>query len=725
MTQFSNTPLLAGSRPNAGFLSGQQLQNAIQTDSLQVFNVPAVGAINQGNNLAAIREAFGLVGQTVQAAGQITAQERVKQEAFDEGDAARLASLDTVDVAQGIDEGNVFVPDGVKASDHATQLVEARIATEYANKSDAWKRQYRASIPRVASMLEQDSAKRNAVKTAEAMNGFSELAYQGKIDQALAGARALPGITEQQVYAGVILPGLKTAAATGNQEAFDRLAAKLPEGMFNTDVDPLRQRLEASILARQSDEYAKAEDVIQGMLDDNTPLATVRATIDGLNEAKQLAPGKADHWRTIIDNRAEALRNEAALQRGAAIVNAAKTGTPYLSALESLATSDPAVYDRILPHVQRAEREYVTKGYIEGVQSLVQAGVPLATITDETIDLPSGGTVKINGKETQDKVMSLELNRIFSTGDPATRLVRMIDWSRDNDVYPPEFKTNLEIGVSQAGSLATGGQPTPMTLDAINTWREIQKRDPNWGRRLVDANTHRFLDAAVRNLAITQDNPATAIRLAVDAASVPADVQAYRRKQVWDKMVERENRNTLGLDMTSRNSRQVLERMRAIAESKADFGMNPDQALSEAAQEIAATTKKINGAYINMNVRGMTDNLRDNFEPLSLNIIKEYVGQSGQNTDDFTFEPDPIREGLWMVRKHGIPAEDPNGQFTFTTDALIARLEVEQKAAREAGKDKIIAGIKSAEQKRVDFSGADYRSRAAERFNAYWQNKNK
>lgn len=702
MTQFSNTPLLAGSRPNAGFLSGQQLQNAIQTDSLQVFNVPAVGAINQGNNLAAIREAFGLVGQTVQAAGQITAQERVKQEAFDEGDAARLASLDTVDVAQGIDEGNVFVPDGVKASDHATQLVEARIATEYANKSDAWKRQYRASIPRVASMLEQDSAKRNAVKTAEAMNGFSELAYQGKIDQALAGARALPGITEQQVYAGVILPGLKTAAATGNQEAFDRLAAKLPEGMFNTDVDPLRQRLEASILARQSDEYAKAEDVIQGMLDDNTPLATVRATIDGLNEAKQLAPGKADHWRTIIDNRAEALRNEAALQRGAAIVNAAKTGTPYLSALESLATSDPAVYDRILPHVQRAEREYVTKGYIEGVQSLVQAGVPLATITDETIDLPSGGTVKINGKETQDKVMSLELNRIFSTGDPATRLVRMIDWSRDNGVYPPEIDTGLKIGVSQAGQLGTGGQPSRSTLEAVNTWKAIKEHDPNWGRLATDPKTSRFLDAALNNMQMAGNDPAVAIRMAVEATSVPEDVQAFRRKQIFDKMVEREDRRTLGLDPTARNYRNVLEQMRAIAEAKADHGMNPDLALTEAAKEVSESTKKINGAYINLNVRGMTTELRDNFEPLSLSIIKEYIGESGQESDDFTFEPVAGREGLWSVRKRGIPAPDPQGRFTFTTAALDARLKKEQAAAREAGKDSIMSGIKSRESRTAD-----------------------
>lgn len=724
MTQFSNTPLLSGSRPQGGFLSGQQLQNAIQTDSLQVFNVPAVGAIDQGNDLAELRQAFGLVGQVTQAAGQIAAEDRARQEVSDKGEAFNRSSLDNIDVARSFDEDPNVIPDGVKPSEYASSLVEAQIEQQYANKSEAWKQAYRKNATdKIADMARVKLGQRQNVKNAEAMNGFSEMAYNGDVDEALAGARALPGMTEQQVYAGVILPGLKTAAATGNEEVFDRLASALPEGTFTTDVDPLRAKLKAVKLAQQSDQYEQANAMILGMLDDGVPLDTVLSAVDTLNENQRLSPGKADDWRKIIDSRAEALRKDAALQRGAAIVAAAKSGTPYTDDLTALATSDPDVYDRILPHVQRAEKEYVTNGYIQGVQARVQAGVPLASIVDEEIELPSGGKFVISGEETQKRVMDAELNRINDTSDETTRLPRMIDWSRDNAVYPPEIDRELKIGVSQAGQVATGGQPSPATMNALNSWKVIRERDPNWARGVTDPKTRRFLDAALDNMKVAGGDPAVAIRLAVEGASVSEDVQAFRRKQVFDKVVDRAGRNTLGLDTSSRNSHQVLERLRAIAEAKADFGMPADLAVSEAAEEIKASTKLINGAYVNMDAKGLTPTIRDNFEQLSMSIISEYVGESGADTDDFTFELVPGRDDLWSVRKRGLPASDPDRRFTYTPAGLIARFEEDTKRRREAGKDKIISGIKSIEQKRADESGADYRSRAAERINAAWQTK--
>lgn len=724
MTQFSPTPLLRGARPGGAFLNGQQLQNAIQTDSLQVFNVPAVGAIDQGNDLAELRQAFGLVGQVAQGAGQISAQERARQEVFDEGEATSRSSLDNIDVARSFDEDPNVIPDGAKPSEYADSLVEAQIETQYANKSEAWKQAYRKNATgKIAELVRVKLGQRQNVKNAEAMNGFSEMAYNGDVDKALAGARALPGMTEQQVYAGVILPGLKTAAATGSEKAFDRLASALPEGAFTTDVDPLRAKLKAVKLAQQSDQYEQANAMILGMLDDGVPLDTVLSAVDTLNENQRLSPGKADDWRKIIDNRAEALRKDAALQRGAAIVAAAKSGTPYTDDLTDLATSDPDVYDRILPHVQRAEKEYVTNGYIQGVQSRVQAGVPLASIVDEEIELPSGGKFVISGEETQKRVMQAELNRINDTSDVFTRLPRVIDWSRDNGVYPPEIDRELKIGVSQAGQVGTGGQPSPATMNALNTWKAIRERDPNWARGVTDPKTRRFLDAALNNMKVANDDPAVAIRLAVEAASVPEDVQVFRRQQLAGKVVEREARRSLGIDTSSRNATQVIKRLHAIAEAKVDFGMPPDLAIDEAVEEIKASTKLINGAYVNMDAKGLTDAVRDNFEKLSMSIISEYVGESGADTDDFTFELVPGRDDMWSVRKRGLPAPDPAGRFTFTSAALIARFEEDTKRRQEAGKDKIISGIKSIEQKRADESGADYRSRAAERINAAWQTK--
>lgn len=711
MTQFSNSPLLSGSRPQGGFLSGQQLQNAIQTDSLQVFNVPAVGAINQGNNIAELRQVFGLVGQTVGAAGQVVGEQRRNAENVDAGIAAQRRSLDLLTFQQGVADGSIRVPAGANVAEFASAYVDEYANTAYSGASEAFKREYSRMAPQFGDVLLRKKLADDAQAKKEALGGFQTLAYDATdaagIEKALAGAESL-GLNRTEALATTVLPALRAAAENGDADRFSRLKATLPSGQFLADVQNAEIILDAKKRQAQNLNYTKGEDFLQSLEDQGMPSDLIRSAVNDLHDNGQIAPGVKTKWDNHLDQIDATRQYEADVTLAESIVNSARVQSPYTDDLDKLKLRNPAVYDKILPTLKRVEEQVAVDGYVRGLQAQVQAGMPLALVQDQEIELPSGQKIKVQGKEAQTLVMNAELNRIMSTGDPLTRLPRAIEWSRDNDVYPPEFKTNLEIGVSQAGSLATGGQPTPMTLNAINTWREIQKRDPNWGRRLVDANTHRFLDAAVRNLAITQDDPARAIRLAVDAASVPADVQAYRRKQVWDKMVERENRNTLGLDMTSRNSRQVLERLRAIAESKADFGMNPDQALSEAAQEIAATTKKINGAYINMNVRGMTDNLRKNFEPLSLNIIKEYVGQSGQNTDDFTFEPDPIREGLWMVRKHGIPAEDPNGQFTFTTDALIARLQVEQKAASEAGKDKIQSAIKSRETRNADAALLQY-----------------
>ena len=711
MTQFSNAPILSGKRPDGAFLSGTQLENAITTDSLQVFNVPSVGAINQGNGLSELRQAFGLLGNVVQGAGQITAEARAKQEVFDRGEAASRSSLDNIDVARSFDENPDSIPDGVKASEYATSLVEAQINTQYANKSEAWKNTYREnSAPKLANLVRSHLDQRQNVKTAEALTGFSELAYNGKVDEALAGARALPGITEQQVYAGVILPGLKTAASVGTPEAaatFERLAKALPEGQFATDVDPLRVRLEAANLARKADEYEQANNVILGMLDDGTPIETIKATVNALNDSKQLAPGKADHWRNVIDNKIEANRRDAAMAKGAAIVAAAKSGGSYLDNLTALATSDPDVYDRILPHVQRAERAYVTGQYVESVQSRVQAGVPLASVMDADIPLPSGGTVKVSGKDAQEAVMNAELSRIYSTGDPATQLPRAIEWSAVNEQYPPKMKTDLMVGMQQANQLMTGGQPTSATMKGLETWQTIQQHAPLWGQRLVDANTRRFYDAALANMRSSNNDPAVAIRMAVEAASAPGDVMAYRRKQVYDKMVDKAGRNQLGLDLSSRNSHGVLEQVRAIAEAKADYGMPIDSALTEAVAEVKASTMQINGAYVNTNVRGMTPDLKQNLPQLSMSIIREYVGQSGDNTDDYTFEPNPV-SNRWEVRKRGQPAPDPMGKFTYTPEALIVRNDAELKTAREAGKDKIVGGIKSREQRQADAALLEY-----------------
>ena len=720
MTQFSPAPLLRGARPGGAFLNGQQLQNAIQTDSLQVFNVPAVGAIDQGNDLAELRQAFGLVGQVVQAAGQVSAEERSRQEVSDKGEAFNRSSLDNIDVARSFDEDPNVIPDGVKPSEYASSLVEAQIETQYASKSEAWKQAYRKNATdKIADMARVKLGQRQNVKNAEAMNGFGEMAYNGDVDEALAGARALPGITEQQVYAGVILPGLKTAAATGNEEAFSRLKSSLPEGTFAMDVEQASTTLAAAKRQRQNMAYAQGEDFLQAMEDQGVSSDVIQLQIDTLNKTGQLAPGKKAEWTRRLADIDAKRQYQADVTLADSIVKSAEAQAPYSDDLDKLRVRNPEVAARVDRAIKPIEVREKTNGYYTSVQNLTQRGVPLGTVQDTTITLNDGSQIEVPREKAIEAVTALELNRIYNDPSipPAEKRGYAMRWAQDNGVYPKEFGTAIDAAAMRAASMAEGGTPDREVLDGFSTYRDARRYAPVWANGLGNDKSRRFFEAADTLMPVAGNDTARALQMATEAATRPESVRASDRGLVRDYMSKP---GRIPDAPKAENSAQYENAVRAIAEDLAELGVPAETAVKRAAETMSSQVVAINGYLTSTIADGMTDDLRLALPVIGEDIIAEYAKEQSKSPADYTLMLNPTT-GVWQVRDKVLtmPVSDPDRRFTMTTAELADRKNAMDKARKDAGKLSIEQQIKLSQEQ----SGADYRSRAAERINNYWDNK--
>lgn len=717
MTQFSNTPLLSGSRPQGGFLSGQQLQNAIQTDSLQVFNVPAVGAINHGNNLAELRQAFGLVGQVAQGAGQVAAQDRAKQEAFDEGEAAKVASLDTVDVAQGIDENRVFVPDGVKASAHAADLVEARIATEYANKSEAWKKQYRASIPRVAGMLEQDKSRRTAVKNAEALSGFSELAYQGDVDKALAGAREL-GLTEQQVYAGVILPGLKTASATGNQEAFDRLAAALPEGQFKQTVDLERAQLQGAMMQKNARDQQQAMAFFEEIANTQSPEVAADA-LRRMRDSGELTATNAAKAQELLDDRQKASAQQAVAAATNSLVSAVRsnaiTAKQGLSAIDQWEATvgvkaangmreafNSALANKLHEEDKQAV-ELAKSSLLTEQRAAFANGSPVATLPDLE-RVVNGKTVKVSGDDAAKIIMSEEFQKIDqSSRTPAEAASRKVQLSAEKGYEPEEWRGLLSLPYVGAGSVEKMDAVPPAWEEALTLYTIMRRTEPGLATKMVGDQERAFYDAVLSNMQSTttggRPNVLAAFKQAQAARMRPPEEVASMVRNIpdnnvesaalsvvnnstWFSFIRGESKSSAARNIGNLNELQTAIKSEAVRLVKAGEP-SPDAAVEKAKQTVMASGAVINGFWTLTNVDGLPKFVQESLPQLGQKIIDDYKATT-KDDGKYGLAYDR-RYGSWRVVDFlGMPVDGPKDKTTFRNGDLVRMWQSDRNAKAEA-----------------------------------------
>jgi hypothetical protein len=245
-------------------------------------------------------------------------------------------------------------------------------------------------------------------------------------------------------------------------------------------------------------------------------------------------------------------------------------------------------------------------------------------------------------------------------------------------------------------------------MNALNTWKAVREHAPAWGKDLVDAPVRRFYDAALDNMGAASGDPAVALRMALDAAAATPEQRDARRVHLNTKMLTRATRNDLGFDSTKSGYGQVLNNIHAAAEAKADYGMPPDQAIASAIAEAKESFVEINGAYIDTAVPSMTPDLKAALPAVTMDILTEYVGQSGRDPTTLTLEP-VGKTGLWLVKDGPLPARDPLGKFTFTGKQLQQRfmdMTAKRQAAGKAGIGDAIA--KTREQMTDERRATDY-----------------
>jgi hypothetical protein len=551
------------------------------------------------------------------------------------------------------------------------------------------------------------------------MNGFGEMAYNGDVDEALAGARALPGITEQQVYAGVILPGLKTAAATGNEEAFNRLKSSLPEGQFAMDVEQASTTLAAAKRQRQNMAYAQGEDFLQAMEDQGVSSDVIQLQIDTLNKTGQLAPGKKAEWTRRLADIDAKRQYQADVTLADSIVKSAETQAPYSDDLDKLRVRNPEVAARVDRAIKPIEVREKTNGYYSSVQNLTQRGVPLGTVQDTIITLNDGSQIEVPREKAIEAVTALELNRIYNDPSipPAEKRGYAMRWAQDNGVYPKEFGTAIDAAAMRAASMAEGGTPDREVIDGFSTYRDARRYAPVWANGLGNDKSRRFFEAADTLMPVAGNDPARALQMATEAATRPESVRARDRGLVRDYMSKP---GRIPDAPKAENSAQYENAVRAIAEDLAELGVPAETAVKRAAETMSSQVVAINGYLTSTIADGMTDDLRLALPVIGEDIIAEYAKEQSKSAADYTLMLNPTT-GVWQVRDKVLtmPVSDPDRRFTMTTAELADRKNAMDKARKEAGKLSIERQIKLSQEQ----SGADYRSRAAERINNYWNNK--
>ncbi len=719
MTQFSNAPILSGKRPDGAFLSGTQLENAITTDSLQVFNVPSVGAINQGNGLSELRQAFGLLGNVVQGAGQITAEARAKQEVFDRGEAASRSSLDNIDVARSFDENPDSIPDGVKASEYATSLVEAQINTQYADKSEAWKNAYREnSAPKLANLVRSHLDQRQNVKTAEALTGFSELAYNGNIDEALKGARALPGITEQQVYAGVILPGLKTASATGNQEAFDRLAAALPEGQFKQTVDLERAQLQGAMMQKNARDQQQAMAFFEEIANTQSPEVAADA-LRRMRDSGELTATNAAKAQELLDDRQKASAQQAVAAATNSLVSAVRsnaiTAKQGLSAIDQWEATvgvkaangmreafNSALANKLHEEDKQAV-ELAKSSLLTEQRAAFANGSPVATLPDLE-RVVNGKTVKVSGDDAAKIIMSEEFQKIDqSSRTPAEAASRKVQLSAEKGYEPEEWKGLLSLPYVGAGSVEKMDAVPPAWEEALTLYTIMRRTEPGLATKMVGDQERAFYDAVLSNMQSTttggRPNVLAAFKQAQAARMRPPEEVASMVRNIPDKNVESaalsvvnnstwfsfirgESKSSAARNIGNLNELQTAIKSEAVRLVKAGEP-SPDAAVEKAKQTVMASGSVINGFWTLTNVDGLPKFVQESLPQLGQKIIDDYKATTKED-GKYGLAYDR-RYGSWRVVDFlGMPVDGPKDKTTFRNGDLVRMWQADRNAEAEA-----------------------------------------
>jgi len=283
--------------------------NNVQPNAPGIQPQPAASAgAQQAEQLA---RSLGLAGQAAQAIGQAARREtRENQQQINEiskrlkGQARLDAIAELPKIKQRIAEGELTVPEGQKVDEFAKQLVEQ----ETDGAPEPYAERFRdIAVPELANAFVQKNQEVKKQAREEDLQLLQE-SIQGadnteQIRETLQEARRdYPDLSESQLLDKLVVPKLRTAASTGDQEGFETAVNAL-DGRFPGTVKQLRGDLQANIQREQANEQAQefnsAENIVaQGLNQDSPNHDHLLQRIDEMD----LQPSNAQKLRDRIES---------------------------------------------------------------------------------------------------------------------------------------------------------------------------------------------------------------------------------------------------------------------------------------------------------------------------------------------------------------------------------------------------------------------------------------
>jgi len=734
MSQISGTPFLQGRRPGGEFLSGTQLADAVQSQPLQVFDVPVTGAIQQSNLPNDMLQAFGLVGQVAASAGNVAARDRAEAERLSEkenhaqrGLGDKAFSLDGVDIADSIENGDIQLPRGQKPSEFATQFIDNWIETRYADRPEAWKEAYRANAPRIAAAL-QDKRQRDLKRdTATAVEGYRDAAFRAKtpdeVAQAIGGAKAL-GLNGREAVASVVIPSLSAAAKLGDTDTFDRLASQIPEGEFTQTVKLERVRLQSTRLGIEADSQTNALAMFEEIAASQPPEAAqeaLRQMVDG-GALSAVNAAKAQNYLDDRQKEYTAAATSAVLnsltsgvRSGAIPLNEAMRRVDDIESTVGVRAANSmreamrsALSDQIEAQQQQAENAARTEMLSE-YRAQFQSGAAVATFQDSERQVGKK-TVKVSADDAAKIIMREEFDKIdkMSTS-PAKAKYQKVQLIANRGYVPAEVKASLSVPFVAAGSIEKMQELPPAWSDALETYAIMRRTQPHLTATVTSDAERAFYDTVLANMpSTTTDAKVNALQAFKQAYAqrfrAPEEVAELVRN-LPDKDIEKAaisvvNKDTWfaslrgeGVSSAPKNVGNLSELQTAIKSEAVRLiragQSSPSLAIQSATDTVSSSGSIINGFWTLTNV-DMPDAVRKDLPVIGQQLIDDYK-KATKTTDKIGLSYNRSTGDWMLVDFLGNPVDDSVGKTKFRTPELIGihneRMRKESDAALQAALD--------------------------------------
>jgi hypothetical protein len=223
------------------------------------------------------------------------------------GEGAQIAVDELPEFTTRIANGEFEVPTDARNITEAAKTISERLAEERGLEGET-----RAGfVNRINNVIATALSARMEFATNESRNnilsaassGFYEAAANDEpIDELVLSTATSSGIPANEIVSRALIPALNTAARTGNNTAFDRIASAVPDGVATQELavarDVLKTNLEQARRAQQSRAYEDAIGTVNNvMLGKDTLDSAYTKAVDARNDG-QIDEGQ---FTSIVD----------------------------------------------------------------------------------------------------------------------------------------------------------------------------------------------------------------------------------------------------------------------------------------------------------------------------------------------------------------------------------------------------------------------------------------